>query len=362
MHELRIRHRWFAGALTLALGAALAFASCRMARSAQPQPLVDHHVHVLSPQLVRDWKSLGVPFSRPDEHYTRLDTLAAIDELDGVLLAPMAHFYADEELRGALALDLDAERERVRAENDYVAELAASSAMRAVALASVDLLRPYALDELERARREHGVAGAKIHLRCAGFDLRNDEHGDALERVVAWVESFDGLMLLHLDTRAEHVESGDVAACLERAFGGHARSRVIVAHMGGSGGFDARTGAVLDGCLAWLESEARRGRPRPEFRFDLSAAILLRESEGVRASTDAEMAELGRALRRAGLERIVFGSDYPVFDPREHAGVVVDRLGLTPTESRRILSARVREFQRTAPERFVPAPVAPVDG
>jgi len=31
--------------------------------------IVDHHVHVLGPDVLRDWKSLGVPFSRPDPVY-----------------------------------------------------------------------------------------------------------------------------------------------------------------------------------------------------------------------------------------------------------------------------------------------------
>ncbi len=38
--------------------------------AADPSGMVDHHVHILSPTLVADWKTLGVPFSRPDSVYT----------------------------------------------------------------------------------------------------------------------------------------------------------------------------------------------------------------------------------------------------------------------------------------------------
>jgi predicted TIM-barrel fold metal-dependent hydrolase len=327
-------------------------AACATTREPQPAPTparwIDHHVHVLSPRLVEDWKSLGVPFSRPDEHYTGLEALLATGDLEGALLVPMAHFYASGEMREALELDLETERARAQAENDYVANLAANSAFRAVALASVDLLRPYALDELQRAREQHTVAGAKLHLRSAGFDFATPEHRQALERVAAWVASFDGLLLLHLDADDGLVEgpldAPALEATLEHAFGPHPNLRVLVAHMGGSGGFDTRVQRNFDACMRWLAAERARGRPRAEFHFDLSAALMLRESEGVPASSDADCAALASALRRAGFERVHFGSDYPVFAPAELVDALETRLGLTRHELQRLRLSRVREF------------------
>ncbi len=321
-------------------------AACTTAREPAPAPVrwIDHHVHVLSPRLVKDWKSLGVPFSRPDEHYTGLDALVAADALEGALLVPMAHFYASGEMREALELDLEAERARTQAENDYVAELASNSPLRAVALASVDLLRPYALDELRRARERHAVAGAKLHLRSAGFDFAAPEHREALARVAAWVASFDGLLLLHLDADDRPLDAAALEATLEHAFGPHPHLRVLVAHMGGSGGFDARVQRNFDACMDWLAAERARGRPRAEFHFDLSAALMLRESEGVPASSDADCAALASALRRLGFSRVHFGSDYPVFAPDELAHALETRLGLTRHELRLLRLSRVREF------------------
>jgi predicted TIM-barrel fold metal-dependent hydrolase len=319
-------------------------ASCTTAREPEPGRWIDHHVHVLSPRLVNDWKSLGVPFSRPDEHYTGLDALLATDALDGALLVPMAHFYASGEMRDALELDLEAERARTQAENDYVANLAANTAFRAVALASVDLLRPYALDELRRAREQHAVAGAKLHLRSAGFDFTDIEHRQALERVAAWVASFDGLLLLHLDADDGPLDGPALEATLEHAFGPHPHLRVLVAHMGGSGGFDARVQRNFDACMRWLAAERARGRPRAEFHFDLSAALMLRESEGVPESSAADCTALASALRRAGFDHVHFGSDYPVFAPADLIHSLQTRLGLTRYELRRLRLSRVREL------------------
>jgi len=49
----------------------------------------------------------------------------------------------------------------------------------------------------------------------------------------------------------------------------------------------------------------------------------------------------GRALRHLGLERLLFGSDFPVFDPREHARFLAERTGLTRAELDRILARRL---------------------
>ncbi len=328
------------------LSALFASASCGAPARARAPRLVDHHVHVLSPQLVSEWKSIGVPFSKPDEHYVAVDALLERAQLDAALLVPMAHFYGNDEFRGALELELEAERARVAHENDYVAELAARHP-RCAALASVDLLRPYAFDELARARRELDVVGVKLHLRSAGFDPRDASHVAELARAVAWVADADELLLLHLDVQREDLTREDVLRCLEAAFGPHSGARVVIAHLGGSGGFDARTQLIFEACVNWLERERAQGRQRESFWFDVSAVPLLRESEGVPASTPAELDALRGAVRRIGLERLCFGSDYPVFDPREHAQALAETLDLDDSELEQVLT--VRAFARPSP-------------
>lgn len=325
--------------------ALVALAACAGLDHGGKPALVDHHVHVLSPQLVSEWKSIGVPFSKPDEHYVDVQTLIESARLEGALLVPMAHFYGNAEFRDALGLDLAEEEARVRHENDYVSALARRTP-GCIALASVDLLRPYAERELDRARAELGTAGVKLHLRSAGFDPRDAEHVTALEGVVKRVAAADELLLLHLDVEREELESFEIEACLEAAFGEHPNVRVIVAHLGGSGGFGARTQLVLGACADWLAQEEARGNPRREFLLDVSAVPMLRESEGVPPTTPEELAALAVALRRIGLEHVCFGSDYPVFDPREQADALSRSLGLSLDELRLLFGNRAREFAR----------------
>jgi predicted TIM-barrel fold metal-dependent hydrolase/pimeloyl-ACP methyl ester carboxylesterase len=340
--------------------AGIALAALAQATGAPPgpAPFFDHHAHVLGPGLVRDWSSQGATFSRPAEAYGSAGALleGGDEALAGAALVPMAHLYGNAAFRTALGLSAEEELARVRAENDHAALEAARHRGRTVALAAVDLLRPYALDELARARREHAVAGAKLHLASAGLDFQDDAHLAALERVVAWAEDEGAWLLLHLDPQRSGVGVEDVRQLLARAFGPHPHARAVIAHLGGSGGFGPWTRAVLATCTAWLEAERAARRPRPAFLLDLAAVPMLRESEGTPASSAEELAALAPALRALGMERIVFGSDWPVFEPREHARFLAERCGLTPGELDRI--RRNRAFHTALPGSLHPESVS----
>jgi predicted TIM-barrel fold metal-dependent hydrolase len=319
--------------------------------AARRASLFDHHVHLIGPQLVADWKAVGARFSRPDAFYHSVETWfeepldgerdsRPAPALAGALLVPMAHLYGNAELRLGLALPLAEEARRVRVENEHVAAEARKYPERTRALAAVDVLRPYALEELAYMRREHAVAGAKVHLGSAGFDVRDEMHLVALARVATWCAEEDVLLLLHLDPQRRGATRDDMRHLLEVTLGPHPDLAVIVPHLGGSGGFGPWTQSVLAAASDWLAAERARGAMRPNVRFDLSAVPMIHESEGVPSSSDEEIAALAPALRALGLERVVFGSDFPVFDPREHARFLGERCGFTAAELEALLAGR----------------------
>jgi uncharacterized protein len=311
----------------------------------------DHHVHILSPALVSDWKSLGVPFSKPDSAYSDASSLLGPPseaETAGVrqaLLLPMAHLYGRAGFREALGLSEAEEYARVRRENDHVAREAARFPGRAAAFCGVDFLRPYAWEEIRRCRRELNSAGLKLHLASAGTDLRSPEHLRELARIAAWAESERVPLMVHFDPQQRGLEVEDVERFIREVLAPHPDLVVVLPHFGGSGGYGPWTQAVFRTFRRWLETEEASGTPRPGVFFDLSAVWLEEESEGVPPSTREEAAALKADLRSVGLRRVVFGSDYPVFDPERYAAAFQAAVELDGPEWEALLRNRVPEAQ-----------------
>ncbi|MEZ5331456.1 MAG: amidohydrolase family protein [Thermoanaerobaculia bacterium] len=354
--ERRRSGRWVVAGLVL-----LAVAACRESAETPAGPVasatraasiapVDHHVHILGPGLLADWTSLGVPFSRPDAAYLSADALFEPKDgrpgLAAALLVPMAHLYGNDEFRAALGLDETEERARVARENDWVAAEARRHPGRAIAYCSVGILRPYAWDEIDRCRRELGSPGVKIHLASGGVDLRDAEQLAILERLAAWAERERVALLVHFDPQRRGLETEDVERFLAEVLGPHPDLEITIAHLGGSGGYGPWTRSVFGTFQRWLSGEAAAGRPRPGVRFDVSGVLLEEESEGVPASTPEDARALAEDLRATGLERLVFGSDYPVFEPRRYAAVLESRLGLAPADTEALLTARLPVMPR----------------
>ncbi len=321
--------------------------------AAAPALVIDHHVHLLGPNLIRDWKSLGVRFSRPEGVYLSPATLLEPDVVDGrtvapildrVVLVPMGHLYANAEFRDGLELDLDQEYERLRGENDHVAAQARRWPGRAVALCSVNPLRPYAETELARCREMKGVVGIKVHVASNEIDLREPEDLATLARLAGWLEAAELSLLIHLDPQRRGHTTAHIEAFANAVLEPHPRLQVIVAHLGGSGGYGPWTKSVFRTLLDWVESREAEGDSRPGLYFDLSATFLPSDSEGVPATTEVQARALAEDLRRAGPKRLIFGSDYPVFAPQDHALALRQKVGLSAEELAAIQANHPPEF------------------
>ena len=304
-----------------------------------PSRIVDHHVHVLGPDVVRDWRRLGETFSRPDSVYlapTQLLRGPSGDSLEALVLVPMAHLYGLSEFTVGLMLDPAEAHRRVRRENAHVAQVAGRLGDRAVALCSVPVLADWALDDLRWCRDSLGVAGIKLHLASSEVDLREPAHLARLAEIAAFAERNALPILLHVDPQRRGHTVANIRAMADRMFGPHPQLAVVIAHLGGSGGYGAWTRSVFGTLRDWRR-EAERDGSRRQLYFEISAVVLDAESEGVPATTEAELALLRADLREAGFDRVLFGSDYPVFEPLDRRRALVDRLGLTTAEVDRIV-------------------------
>lgn len=292
----------------------------------------DHHVHLLSPRLIADWKSLGVPFRHPDDHYADIDIVLGRTGADRAALVSMAHLYASAWF-ARLPHVRTQELELVRAENDFIAAAVARHPERLAGFFSLNPRRDYFRAECARSRALPGMVGLKLHLPACGLDLTNPEHARLLADAFSWCATSGTAVLIHL--YAGH-EAPEQAAIFWSLVAPHPDLQLIVAHTGGSGGYDPRARALLEGYAALRDNDARF-RDAPVF-FDLSGGILTEAVEGRAATTDADARAFAEIVRAIGLERFVFATDYPVFSTDGVLRGLRERAGLTDAELARIRS------------------------
>ena len=293
-------------------------------------PQTDGHVHILSPELIRIWKGLGIPFSRPDEYYSDIYVIlknAAVDRID---LISMAHVFSSEEFGG-----FKNERELVEKENNYVASARDKYPKKVRAFCSVDPLRDYALDELERCRTGLGMDGIKLHHNANQVYLTVPEHLAKVKRVFHFAADHKLPILLHFDNSHRRFGKPDVDLLVGSILKDLKPIDMRIAHFGTSGGFSQRTRGFLNAFIDQFAVEPALKKHR--ITFDISAVALDKDSEGVRRLTEEDFAVLRRYIQRLGPERVAFGTDYPLYTPIEYAAILTGRVGLTDREMRSIL-------------------------
>lgn len=291
---------------------------------------VDAHVHILSPSLIKIWKGLGIPFSRPDEYYSDIHVILKNTGTKRIDLISMAHVFSSSEFGR-----FENERELVEAENSYVAAARNKYPKKIRAYCSVDPLREYALEELERCRTRLKMDGIKLHHNANQVYLTEPAHLAKVKKVFEFAAKHKLPILLHFDNSHRRFGEQDVDLLVGSILNDLRPVKLRIAHFGTSGGFSPRTRAFLDAFTEHLRTNAKLKRHK--ITFDISAVGLDKDSEGVRKLTDEEWTELGAYCRKLGFDRIVFATDYPLYRPAEYLEILRKQLNLTDREVRTLL-------------------------
>ncbi len=263
--------------------------------------VVDHHVHILGPDVMRDWKSVGVTFSRPDSIYQSAASLlvARGDSLAAITLVPMSHLYANPEFVGALAIDSLEVRRRVRRENTWVAAEAARYPGRASSLCSVPALASWAVEELAWCRDSLNMAGIKLHLASSQVDLRERAHLDRVAAIAAFASAERLPILIHVDPQRRGHDSTHIRAFADVVLAPNPELTVVIAHLGGSGGYGPWTRTVHRALRTWVRDVERDGPSRRVY-FELSAVALEQESEEYHRSRRTKPGSCGMTCAARG--------------------------------------------------------------
>ncbi len=310
-------------------------ASCALSQSVGSlvSGAADGHVHILSPELIKIWKGLGIPFSRPDEYYSDIDVILKNTAVKRIDLISMAHVYSSEEFGG-----FKNERELVEKENSYVAAARDKHTKKVRAFCSIDPLRDYALEELERCRSALKMDGIKLHHNANQVYLTVPAHLEKVKKVFEFAAKHKMPILMHFDNSHRRFGAADINLLTGSILNELGPVNLTIAHFGTSGGFSSRTRAFLNAFIT--ELNANKNLEKHRILFDISAVALDKDSEGVRKLTDEEFAVLGIYVRRLGFDRIRFGTDYPLYNPDEYLAILRGRLKLSDNEIRMLLRSK----------------------
>lgn len=312
--------------------------------SVPERPAVDHHVHVLGPELVHDWKSLGVEFSRPESAYTSVSTIFGQHDTQAFLVS-MAHIYGSDDFRSGLDLTLETEQRRVQKANEHVAREVARMPGVFTGFCSVPLLRPYAQAEIRRCRDELNLLGLKIHLPASGINLTRSAHLQILAMTAAGAAADHQPLLVHLAPAEGELSSEELRAFIDQVVDPNPDLELYLAHLGGNGGYRISAQRSVRAFTEYLH--ANEANAQRSIYVELSGALLSRTTDGVPASTREDARKLAANLRALGLDRVLFGSDYPVFDREEFSSHLRAQLPLTPAEITRIMQNKAPAIARS---------------
>jgi predicted TIM-barrel fold metal-dependent hydrolase len=283
----------------------------------------DHHMHLSSPDLCR---RLGKCFDcgcLDSNHPPAVLASDAVKALDlghvskGVILSS-AYLY------GLPSLQLSAREvaKDTRLENAFTAAEVRKYPKRLVGFLSVNPLQDSAVDEVRYWAAKAQLVGLKLHFRASAVNIRSSADRERIRRVVGEAAKEHLPMVIHLG--GGDFDASDAELFITDILPSAGDSWVQIAHAGG--GLPSQDGNNLRVLQTFgnhiVQNDSRTGR----LLFDLSYVPGPEES-----SADAH--ELAKEIRRIGIKRFLFGSDFNVLTPAEEIANL-GKLGLSSEEWR----------------------------
>jgi predicted TIM-barrel fold metal-dependent hydrolase len=287
--------------------------------SAHP-PVVDYHQHLFSPA------ALALVTGNPQSPgITARDLVALLDSagIQRALVLSVAYTWGK-----ASRAPVEHEYEHVKAENDWTAQQVARYPNRLRAFCSVNPLKPYALEELARCSNDPQLHyGLKLHFGNSDVDLDNPADVAQVTNVFEIANRYHMAIVVHMHTSIDkHRRYGadEARTFLNDVLPAAPDVPVQIAHLAGSGGYDAATDAALS---VFADAITRRDPRLKNVWFDVTTVV--------QPETPAdELRRIAARIRKIGADRVLYGSDAATtpFAYPSAGWAAFRRLPLTETE------------------------------
>ncbi len=295
--------------------------------------IYDNHVHIMSPELIKDWKDLGIPFSKPDYYYSNIDSILNINNTDYINLVGMGYVYGSPEFYQG-----NEEYEKLKQENNYLFKVSSKYKENVKPFFAIDPLKAYAVEELQRCLQINKNSGLKLHFSSSQVYLTEPEHLKKVKSIFAIASENNLPILLHFDNWHPKFGKDDIEILVDSILTNLKPIHLTIAHFGTSGGFNQKTKNVVNTFAELYEKD--RIPEQHKILFDISAVALGKDSDGVSKLTEKAFIELKSFLDKLGYEKIAFGTDYPLYNASDYLQVLENKLGLSKSEINMILDKK----------------------
>jgi len=276
----------------------------------------DHHMHVASPKLCA---LIGecLESNNPPAVFAA-DTIAALDQAHiskGVILS-CAYLYGLPSFHLKPA-EIAA---KARLENEFTAAQVAKYPDRLVGFLSVDPLTDSAIDEIRHWHGNKQLIGLKLHFTASAVDVRSGVQRRKVAEVIAAAATEPLPMVIHVG--GGKFNAADAELFIRDVLPGAGSSWIQIAHAGG--GLPRENDNNLAVLRTFADHILRDDPATRQVLFDISYVPAPDE-------TPRATAALLQQMRRIGMNRFLFGSDFNVLTPLEQIKDI-EKLGLTKQE------------------------------
>ena len=276
----------------------------------------------------------GTPMNRSVnvDTITAASLVAHLDEagITHGVVAALGYEFAD-------GPETPGERARVQAENDWTVQQVAQFPGRLTVFCGLNPIRTYAVDEMDRCARMPAVRGMKLYIHNR-VDLTKPDDIEKLRHFFRAANERRLPLLVHLSidpaNGALHART-----FLEQVVPVAPDIPIQIAHMG-SGGF-FRLGAPDDALKVFADAAAAGSPLMKNLYFDVTGSVY-----GTKPAAAHDT--LAQRMRTIGMQRILFGSDLPLY-PLEAPGpawATFRRLMPLTNDELRVIAGNVAPYAR----------------
>lgn len=310
--------------------------SCQPKKDEQKRnQLMDHHTHLVSQatkqMTIEFLEKIEEPITNQDTLLSNADDLIQSMDKGGVEKAIVLSYgyFMDHFLESGDSLNL----EKVIQENNWTASECNKYPDRLIPFLGINPVRDYSEKEIIRCYSDLNFKGIKLHFTNSGVDLRDPMHVRRVKRIFQLADSLMLPIVAHIKT-SDQYDYQDASVFIQQILSEVKNTTVQIAHLGGWGlGYDS---ATLKANQAFIEL-IEQGKHPENLYFDLSAVVMADTSKSY---TKGQYEMIARTVRAFGVDRIVFGSDYPIEGSETTKKLMMKHLPLDSIEIEQILRNR----------------------